>query len=219
MQMTEEGLALIRQFEGFRSQAYRDAVGVWTIGFGHTAMAGPPEVKPGMTVSRREGEAMLKRDVARFADGVRGRLTVQLSPQQFSALVSFAYNVGLGNFARSSVLKAANARDLNAVPRRLALWNKAGGRVLPGLVRRRAAEGALFASAKGARLAAPPEPPKGKALARSRTVWAALLATLASLGQAAASRDTYAILLLVAVLAAAGFIIFDRFRKSQEEGV
>jgi GH24 family phage-related lysozyme (muramidase) len=104
MRVSEEGLALIRHFEGFRGQAYRDAVGVWTIGFGHTAMAGPPAVTPGLRISREEANAILARDVEKFAGGVRDAVKVPLSDAQFSALVSFAYNVGLGAFRSSSVL-------------------------------------------------------------------------------------------------------------------
>jgi lysozyme len=146
MKMTREGLDLIKAFEGFRSRAYRDAVGVWTIGYGHTSMAGKPEVKAGMEISRAEAEIILARDVDVFADGVRRHVRVVLNDQQFSALVSFAYNVGVGALAKSGVLAAANRGDFAAVPRRLALWNKAGGRVLPGLVKRRAAEAQLFNS-------------------------------------------------------------------------
>jgi lysozyme len=155
MHMTEEGLALIRHFEGFRAEAYRCPAGVWTIGYGHTAEAGPPAVKPGMRMSEAEARAVLARDVDAFASAVRAGLTREVSPRQFSALVSFAFNVGTGAFARSSVLKAVNEGRLDAVPGRLKLWVKARGRVLPGLVRRRAAEAAMFAAAPAA---APPPP-------------------------------------------------------------
>lgn len=148
MKMTEEGLALIRQFEGFREAAYRDAVGVWTIGYGHTSMAGPPVVTPGLRISREQGADILACDVDLFARGVAAALSVPLNDAQFSSLVSFAYNVGLGNFRKSSVLRAVNAGDFAAVPKRLNLWVKAGGRTLPGLVKRRVAEGALFASTR-----------------------------------------------------------------------
>lgn len=150
MQMTEEGLALIRRFEGFRAEAYRCPAGVWTIGYGHTSQAGAPAVKAGMRISEAEARSVLARDVAGFAKAVSAALTREVSPQQFSALVSFAFNVGEGAFRRSSVLKAVNAGDFRAVPERLKLWVKADGRMLPGLVRRRAAEAALFASPQAA---------------------------------------------------------------------
>ena len=138
---------LIKEFEGFRANAYRDAVGVWTIGYGHTSRAGDPKVKPGMRITRAEGERILKKDVAKFAadvERVLGDDADKLNDNQFGAIVSFAYNVGIGNLKRSSVLKAIRRGDLDAVPAKLKLWNKAGGKVLKGLVRRRKAEGELF---------------------------------------------------------------------------
>jgi lysozyme len=146
MQMTEEGLALIRRFEGFRAEAYRCPAGVWTIGYGHTSQAGAPKVRPGMVVSEAEAREILAVDAAMFAEGVRTALTREVSPQQFSALVSFAYNVGIGAFRRSSVLKAVNEGRFEAVPERLKLWVKADGRRLEGLARRRQAEAELFAT-------------------------------------------------------------------------
>ncbi len=148
MQVTEEGLALIKRFEGFRADAYRCPAGVWTIGYGHTSAAGPPAVTGAMTITRAEADEILRRDVDEFAREVAASLRVPLDDRQFSALVSFAYNVGITNFRKSSALAAVNARDLESVPRRLQLWNKARGRVLPGLVKRRAAEAQLFLSAE-----------------------------------------------------------------------
>lgn len=185
MRMTAEGLALIKRFEGFRADAYRDAVGVWTIGFGHTAQAGPPAVMAGMRVSREEAAAILAADVEQFATGVRAAVTVPLSDGQFSALVSFTYNVGLGAFRGSSVLKAVNAGDFAAVPGRLALWVKAGGRTLPGLVKRRAAEAALFARATAAPEPQPPQsqppepqPPPDIQPPQPASLWRLFLAAL-----------------------------------------
>lgn len=94
MKVTEEGLALIRESEGFRATAYRDVVGVWTIGFGHTSAAGPPQVAAGLAVTRAEAEKILARDVQNFAAALQPLIRAPLSDAQFSALVSFAYNVG-----------------------------------------------------------------------------------------------------------------------------
>ncbi|MEI7598958.1 MAG: lysozyme [Aestuariivirga sp.] len=146
MQVMEEGLALIRRFEGFRANAYRCPAGVWTIGYGHTSQAGPPAVRPGMVVTEKEARRILGEDVAHFADAVGALLAREVSAAQFSALVSFAYNVGVGAFRSSSVLSAVNAGRFQDVPARLKLWVKGGGRVLPGLERRRAAEAELFMS-------------------------------------------------------------------------
>ncbi len=146
MKVSEEGLDLIKRFEGLRTTSYRCPAGVWTIGYGHTSMAGPPTVAAGMTISEAEASAILQRDVETFAREVAACLGVRLNDSQFSALVSFAYNVGIGSFRKSSVLAAINAGDFSAVPRRLQLWVKAGGRRLSGLVKRRAAEAELFAT-------------------------------------------------------------------------
>ena len=167
MRMTEEGLALIRRSEGFRANAYRDATGIWTIGYGHTSMAGLPEVREGLVITRAEAQKILARDVEMFAAGVAKALRVSVTDTEFSALVSFAYNVGLAGFERSSVLKAVNDGDREAVPRRLQLWVKAGGQVLPGLVKRRAAEAALFI--KGGEDEAPRKTPG---------IWAALVSRI-----------------------------------------
>ena len=144
MKINDKGFALICEFEGCRTEAYQDAVGVWTIGYGHTSVAGPPTVGPGVTVTRAEATGILMRDVEIVSAGVKSAITSPLNDNQFSALVSFAYNVGLGNFRSSSVLRSVNACRFDQVPADLALWVKAGGKVLPGLIRRRAAEAALF---------------------------------------------------------------------------
>jgi lysozyme len=232
MQVNENGLALIRKFEGFRARAYRDAVGVWTIGYGHTSSAGPPQVKAGLVVTRDKAAQILAKDVAMFATGVAGLVTAELNDNQFSALVSFAYNVGLGNLRKSSVLSAVNREDFDAVPRRLALWNRAGGRVLPGLVRRRAAEAALFAtevdSPEGGLVDAlkpvvenTVEVAKGKPLSKSRTVWSAGFAGVLGAIQSfwLAHQQAIFILLGLVLLAAALFIIYERHKKAIEEGV
>ncbi len=152
----EAARVLIRRFEGLRLKAYRDAVGVWTIGYGHTSMAGPPKVRPGMRITKAEAEAILRRDVERFADKVAAIVgpaaMACLNENQFGALVSFAFNVGLGNFRRSSVLRAVRDGRLDDVPRLLMRWTRAGNRRLTGLVRRRRAEGRLWLTPPGKRL-------------------------------------------------------------------
>ena len=239
MRMTDEGLRLIMEFEGFRANAYRDPVGIWTIGYGHTSAAGEPRVNEGMHITVAQGREILRQDVNRFAIGVRQLVTTDLTDAQFSALVSFAYNVGLGGLARSSVLKAVNARDFAAVPRRLALWVKAGGRRLPGLVRRRAAEAAMFMSGAAAEPepqpgpSAPPprtpEPVEGKPMRESTTGWAAIISALAGLFSAAGAflkdvalhaggRPALLIAMLVIVIAT-GWILRERYLKSRLDGV
>jgi len=157
--LNKASLDLIKGFEGWRSKAYQDSVGVWTIGYGHTSMAGTPKVHAGMKITKQEGEEMLQRDLQKYAKAVDEAVNVPLTPNQFGALVSFCYNVGPGNFRKSSVLRYVNAGNFKGVPARLKLWNKAGGRVLRGLTRRRVAEGVLFLKS-----------PNAKPLSQSRTV-------------------------------------------------
>jgi lysozyme len=236
MNITEEGLALIRRAEGFRSSAYKDAAGVWTIGYGHTSNAGPPNVRRSMKITRLQAEQVLASDVASFALGVEQLLTVPLTEGQFSALVSFAYNVGLENFRKSSVLRAVNAEDFAAVPRRLSLWVKSRGRVLPGLVARRAAEASMFIQAaagsqpdEGAAECDQIEPLSGKPLRRSSTGIAALVSAIAgvvssissSLGELThrVNGPLLAALAALIVVAAALWIIRERRLKALEEGI
>jgi lysozyme len=226
MEMTKEGLTLIKRFEGFRGSAYRCPAGVWTIGYGHTSAAGPPRVIQGSEMSLGDADTVLAADVGVFAAAVRKGLKRELSDVQFSALVSFAYNVGVGAFQSSSVLKAVNAGDFEAVPRRLQLWVKGGGRTLPGLVKRRAAESELFLGGEDGRNATEMGPPKrfeGKAPAQSTTVISAVIAAFAAMlsgGLGVFSGSGVAAILLAAIgLATAGWIIRERLRKSKEEGI
>lgn len=225
MNVTDEGLALIREAEGFRSAAYRDAVGVWTIGYGHTTAAGPPKVERGLVVTRDEAEAIFRRDVEAVAEGVRQVVQQTLSDAKFSALVSFAYNVGLGNFRSSSVLRAVNAGDLAAVPQRLQLWVKAGGRTLPGLVKRRAAEAALFAAASAHAAnekPARPDVPRGKPASASTTIWAATLVAIMACLNEVARWLGYGVLGLISMAViglAAWWIIRQRLKTSRDMGV
>jgi lysozyme len=220
MNMNEPGLALIRDAEGLRLRAYRDATGIWTIGYGHTSAAGAPKVVSRLEITRDEAETILARDVATFARGVASAVTVPLNDDQFSALVSFAYNVGLGNFRSSSVLKAVNAADFEAVPQRLALWVKAGGKTLPGLIKRRAAEAALFT--KQDEVASPVDTPRGKPVTHSTTIWAAALTVILATTNHIAQIVGYTVLglaLTAATIAAAIWIIRERIKKSQQEGI
>ena len=137
-QISATGLELIQRFEGLRLAAYRDAVGVWTIGWGHTRTA-----KPGMVVTRNEAEDLLREDIARFETCVNA-MAPTLSQSQFDALVSFAFNVGCGALSRSTLLRKILVGDLAGAANEFGRWNKAGGRVLTGLTRRRAAERELF---------------------------------------------------------------------------
>jgi lysozyme len=144
MRTSPAGRAFIGRHEGLRLTAYRDAAGVWTIGYGHTAAAGPPVPAAGMSITAAEADAILGRDLARFEAAVTRLVTVPLSQARFDALVSFAFNVGEGALARSTLLKKLNGGDVRGAAAEFGRWNKAGGRVLAGLTRRRAEERAMF---------------------------------------------------------------------------
>ncbi|WP_442109158.1 lysozyme [Pseudomonas sp. NUPR-001] len=142
MRTSQRGLSLIKSFEGLRTLAYRDAVGVWTIGYGATR-----GVKPGMSVTKEQAERMLLNDVQRFEPEVSRLVTVPLNANQWDALLSFTYNLGAANLESSTLLRKLNAGDYAGAAEQFPRWNKAGGKVLPGLVRRREAERMLFLEA------------------------------------------------------------------------
>lgn len=135
------GLALTRNFEGLRLSAYQDSAGVWTIGYGHTG----PEVHAGRRVTEPEAEELLRADLASAIDCVRRAVKLELTQAQFDALVDFCFNAGRGNFLGSSLLRLINAGNMASAAQQFGLWVHASGRVIPGLVRRRAAEARLFA--------------------------------------------------------------------------
>ena len=139
MRTSQRGLSLIKSFEGLRLQAYQDAVGVWTIGYGTTR-----GVNASMSITKEQAERMLLNDVQRFEPEVERLVTVPLSQNQWDALISFTYNLGAANLESSTLRRMLNAGDYTGAAEQFPRWNKAGGKVLPGLVRRRAAERELF---------------------------------------------------------------------------
>ena len=235
MKMTREGLDLIKAHEGLRLEAYLCPAGVWTIGYGHTSAAGAPAVYKGMVIDLGEADKILRADLTKFEGYVRDALKVTLHPSQFSALVSFCFNVGPAAFRGSSVLKAVNSRRFDLVPSRLALWNKGDGKVLPGLVRRRADEAKLFMSGLHAPEVYPSTkvvPSPGKPIMASTTAMAGFgvgiagaTSTVAQIAlNLATIRDSFgveALLIGLGVLTVLGgaYIIYERIKKSKEDGV
>lgn len=144
MKIAPSGVALIKRFEGCRLSAYLCPAGVWTIGYGHTSAAGAPVVTPSLTITLQEAEDILRCDLVKYEGGVNKFVKVPLTSNQFDALVSFAFNCGLGALAKSTLLKRVNAGEFDRVPAELMKWTKANGRSLPGLVARRRAECALW---------------------------------------------------------------------------
>ena len=139
MKISLEGLALIKKFEGCRLEAYYCSGGVLTIGYGHTG-----GVKESDTITQEEAEKLLRADVFKFEEYVEDNVMVELDQGQFDALVAWTFNLGPGNLRESTMLKRLNEADYASVPSEIKRWNKAGGKVLGGLKRRREAEALLF---------------------------------------------------------------------------
>ena len=139
MKCSQEGLALIKRFEGCRLKAYRCSANVLTIGYGHTG-----GVKEDDAISQPEADELLKEDIAKFEKYVDDNVMVELNQSQFDALVAWTFNLGVGNLRSSTMLKKLNESDYDSVPSEMKRWNKAAGKTLDGLIRRRKAEGLLF---------------------------------------------------------------------------
>lgn len=134
------GVRMVAGFEGFRSRPYRDAVGVWTIGYGETKNVGP-RTRPW---TRAYAALRLRVRLNEFGRGVQKHLKRRPTQNEYDALVSFAYNVGLRAFASSTLLKEFNRGHKKHTAAQFLRWDKAGGRRLLGLTRRRRAERSLF---------------------------------------------------------------------------
>lgn len=145
MKISQDGINLIKHYEGLRTKAYLDSVGVATIGYGHTK-----GVKLGMIITETKAEELLKQDLEYFENKVLDLVKVNLLQNQFDALVSFVFNVGEGNLKKSTLLKKLNntiyfrTEELVSIADEFLKWNKAGGKVLPGLTKRRIAERMMF---------------------------------------------------------------------------
>ena len=141
MKCSQEGLALIKKFEGCRLKAYRCSANVLTIGYGHTG-----GVQENDVISQPEADKLLEEDIAKFEDYVSDNVIVELNQGQFDALVAWTFNLGPGNLRESTMLKKLNNQEYESVPFEMRRWNKAGGKTLDGLIRRREAESLLFES-------------------------------------------------------------------------
>jgi lysozyme len=139
------GLSLTEQFEGCELTAYQDQVGVWTIGYGHTG----PDVVSGLTITQQQAQNLLAQDVSSAATCVNNSVTIQLSQDEFDALVDFVFNLGVGAFRSSTLLTDLNSGNITAAATQFDLWDHAGGAVVAGLLRRRQAETSLFETDAG----------------------------------------------------------------------
>lgn len=139
MKIGSTGVDLIKHFESCKLTAYQDSVGIWTIGWGHTG-----SVKKGDIWTQGEADNILLNDLDKFEGYVNQYVKVPLTQNQFDALVSWTFNLGPGNLKSSTMLTKLNEKKYDEVPSQMKRWNKAGGKVLRGLERRRNAEAAMF---------------------------------------------------------------------------
>lgn len=139
MQTSNNGINLIKRFEGLRLEAYRDSVGIPSIGYGHTH-----GVKMGDVITGAQADAFLREDLQVAELTINTNVKVRLTQGQFDALASFVFNLGSGNFVKSTLLKKLNTGDFSGAAGEFGKWVNAGGKKLPGLVKRRAAEREVF---------------------------------------------------------------------------
>ena len=146
MQISDSGIALIKEFEGCILTAYRCQADKWSIGYGHTGTVDGKKISSGMVIEAQTAERLLRGDIVSFEHDVNRLVKVPLTQGQFDALVSFAYNLGSGSLSRSTLLRKLNAGDYPGAADQFPLFCNAGGKKSNGLVRRRAAEREVFLS-------------------------------------------------------------------------
>jgi len=232
MKTSAKGVKLICEFEGFRSKAYLDPIGIPTIGYGFIE-----GVSLGDTITQYEAQQRMARELIKYERGVIKACRTLPNQNQFDALVCFAFNVGVAGMLGSSVIKAYNRGDNQAAARAFGLWNKAGGKVFAGLTRRRAAESALFLEpvaddvsdpVEGPVLTMPqqvdPETPMTASPINRAGVIAGGTATVATVSEVVNSvgylkrgvsdlQDWLIPLLLIVTIGAVGYIVHQRFRQ------
>lgn len=237
MKTSSAGMNIIKRWEGLRLVGYADpATGgePYTIGYGHTSLAGSPKVKLGMRITSKEADEILKSDLVKFEEAVLKLLGRVPTQAQFDAMMSLVYNIGINNFKKSSVLRKFNAGDYTGTAEAFMLFIKANGKVMKGLVSRRTEERELFliGTSKPVSLLDPEVTPKAdkeiiiaepKPIMQHRRVWASLMGWVGGGGVAtfgAFSGFDYRTL-LVLVTAVFAFILFFWFiyRREIEQGL
>jgi lysozyme len=141
MKLSKVGADLIQKYEGCSLKAYKCPAGIWTIGYGHTG-----GVKQGQVLTQAQADKLFDTDIQRFVEGVNKCVKVDINQNQFDALVSFAYNCGVTALQKSTLLEYVNKKQFSKAAAEFDRWTKSNGKVLPGLVRRRDEEQALFLS-------------------------------------------------------------------------
>lgn len=227
-QISTEGRDKIKQYEALILYAYDDfdtkrvktfiqpgmkVSGTLTIGYGHTG----PDVKPGMKITEEQAEQLLEKDLAPAEQAVSSLVRVDLNDNQFAALVSFAFNVGISAFKGSTLLKKLNKGDYGSVPSELAKWNKSKGKVMDGLKNRRAAEAGLFVKGAYVQSAASPVTVEAPKIITPQTT---AIATAVLSGAGGSLYDgtgpvqwVIAGVAVVAVIVVIGLFVYERLKK------
>lgn len=254
MKLSAQGEKLIKEGEGLKLYAYDDKnpnkpflrgkpKGTLTIGYGHTSAAGEPTVVPGMKITKAEADRIFSKDAQNFAAKVDALVTTEVTQNQFDALVSFAYNVGIGAFGKSTLLKKVNARQFDQVPAEFMKWVNQNGEPVPGLVNRRRAEVAVWRQLKTSDVAAvstpvdvpKPEKPITKSKIANASVGVGIAGGLEAANQfstavssASAAHDSVGILtvllksptfwIAIVILALAAAIWYWRYQMLEETG-
>ena len=211
---------LVAKFEGCELKAYKCPAGVLTIGYGHTNNAGfGPKVKVGDVWTKKQAREMLIQGILHFQEKVFALLKIEPTDGQLAAMTSLAYNIGIGAFSRSTCLKRFNNGNIEGAAEALMWFNKAGGKVLRGLVRRREAELEMFLSHKDDEIIGLVDEPKPH---KSKTLGASTLTTIAGGAGATVSAISvvdpitqYLLVGVFGVIILAGILIFkERLNKA-----
>ena len=141
MKISNTGIDLIKHFEGCETAAYKCPAGVWTIGYGHIK-----GVQEGDVITETQAHEMLVEELSEYENYIHDLVSCPLNQNQFDALVSWVFNLGSGNLASSTLLRVLNSGEYKGVPEQIMRWNKASGKVLAGLTKRRQAEAELFSA-------------------------------------------------------------------------
>jgi len=219
MKINKSTVELVKEFEGFRAETYKCSAGVLTIGYGTTAAAGVGiNPKPGMKITKEEAEVYLHAGLEKFASQIEDAITAPINENEFGAFVSLAYNVGPGAFKKSSALRHFNEGDKTKAANAMLMWNKAGGKVLKGLTRRREAERKLFLTPVNG---VPPE--ERISPAQSTTMQASALqvasgagAGVAAVGALDGTAQIVALVFAGVVVLAALWVMRERLKKWAE---
>jgi len=221
MKINKAGIDLIKEFEGCSLTAYKCPAGVWTIGYGLTTAAGLRPVGAGTTITQAEAEEYLDQVLTKFGNEILPYFNRQPTPNQYAAFVSLAYNIGPNAFRKSTALRRFNAGDLQGAAAALQWFNKAGGKVLRGLTRRRSAEAKLFLSGVDLDVeGADVRPDAEKTAGRSTTLAAAAAAAASGatgVSTAVSQLDSHAQTIVVVAACIAGlaliWIIRERIKR------